>query len=127
MNDERAGIVRLELPDGRTVSLQLHYAAMDVRGHGWIIEQLEVLQRAKGGSDRAIADLLEVFTGGEIVSEQVMAGSAAAYPIGPCTRAIWSAWGLAFHGPTGRPAEDSEPDPQPAAPPTWWRRLLGRR
>lgn len=127
MSDAREGIVRLDLPDGRSIPLQMSYAAMDVRGHGWVIEQLETLQRAKAGSTRAIADLLEVFSAGEIVSEQVMAGSAATYPIGPCTRAIWSAWGLAFHGPAGRPAEDSEPDPQKAAPPTWWRRLLGQR
>lgn len=125
MNDAREGIVRLELPDGRTLPLSVTYERLDQHGHGWVIERLELLQKAKAGANRAVADLLDLFSAGALSADDIMASPVTDYPLGPCTRAIWSAWELAFHGPAGRPGTDAAPDPQKRRP-TPWKRLFGR-
>ena len=43
--DERLGIVRLPLPDGRAVPLQLTYAALDAKGHDWLLDQFKAMQK----------------------------------------------------------------------------------
>lgn len=125
MNDARLGIVRLPLPDGRDVALQLTHAALDARGHGWIIERLEFLQAGKAGSRTALAELLEVFSSGALSKADVEGVDVAAYPIGICTKALWEAWQLAYWGPSGRPAEEGTANPRNRRP-TLWRRLFGR-
>lgn len=126
MSDAREGIVRLELPDGRSVALQLTYDRIDVRGHGWLLEQLDRVQRAKGGSARAIADLLEILTGGVLRADEIMAAPVSVYPIGVCTPAIWKAWEIGYYGPAGRPGTEAAENP-PKRRPTLWGRLIGRR
>lgn len=126
MNDAREGIVRLELPDGRTLPLSVTYERLDQHGHGWVIERLEMLQKAKAGANRAVADLLELFTAGVLTADEIMAAPVTDHPLGPCTRAIWSAWELAFHGPAGRSGAEAPSDPQKRRP-TLLRRLFGRR
>lgn len=126
-SDDRLGIARLSLPDGREVPLQLTYAAMDVHGHDWILEQIRVMQRGKAGSAKAVADALEVLTGGELTADIIMASPVASYPLAPSIKAIWSAWELAQHGPPGRSVEADAPDPQKRARPTWLRRIIGKR
>lgn len=126
MNDAREGIVRLTLPDGRTIPLQLTYQRMDVRGHGWVLEALDQVRRAKSGSSQAVADLLEVLTGGAVSAAEVMAAPAAAFPLGLCTPAIWKAWELAYHGPEGRQEATTPADPKKRRP-TLWGWLTGRR
>lgn len=126
MNDARQGIVRLDLPDGRSLPLSVTYQRLDLHGHGWVIERLEVLQKAKAGANQAVADLLQLFTMGAISADEVMAAPVTDYPLGPCTRAIWSAWELAFHGPNGKPEKEPTSDPRKRRP-TLWSRLFGRR
>ncbi len=126
MNDARKGIVWLDLPDGRRLPLTVTYERLDQHGHGWVIERLEVLQRAKAGANRAGAELLALFSSGAVTAEAIMASPVTDYPLGPCTRAIWAAWELAFHGPAGRPDKEPSPDPQKRRP-TLLKRLFGRR
>ena len=126
MNDARQGIVRLDLPDGRSLPLSVTHQRLDLHGHGWVIERLEVLQKAKAGSSQAKADLLDLFTMGAVTADEVMATPITDYPLGPCTKAIWAAWELAFHGPGGKPEKEPGSDPQKRRP-TLWERLFGRR
>lgn len=126
-NDERLGIVRLSLPDGRSVPLQLTYAAMDVRGHDWLLEQFRAMQKGKPGASVAMADALEVLSVGELKAAEIVAAPMAAYPMADCLRACWKAWELAQYGPAGRPAEDGTANPRPSPRRTWWGRIFGRR
>lgn len=124
--DERLGIVRLPLPDGREVALCLTYERLDTRGHAWVIEKLEALQKGKAGSAKALAELLELFSQDTVSVDDVVSGVPGAYPIGPCTVAIWSAWELAYHGPGGRPEKVDTSVPRKRRP-TLWSRRFGRR
>lgn len=125
MNDARHGIVRLDLPGERSLPLSVTYERLDQNGHGWVIERLEVLQKGKAGAQRAAAELLELFGKGAVTADEIMASQAADFPLGPCTRAIWAVWELAFHGPAGRSPEAGPANP-PKCPQTLWRRLFGR-
>lgn len=126
MNDARLGIVRLPLPDGRQVALQLTFAALDAKGHDWLLEQFKVLQKGRAGASSALGDLLEVMTAGAITKTDVLASPVAAFPISTCMKACWDAWELAQYGPAGRSAEAGPGNPQKPQP-TLWRRLFGRR
>lgn len=125
-SDERLGIVRLSLPDGRTVPLQLTYAALDVRGHEWLLDQFRVMQKGKSGSLQAMADALEVMTSGELKAEAIMAAPLAEYPLAPAVKACWKAWELGQYGPRGRPAAEGAENPQKAPRRTWWARIFKR-
>lgn len=127
MNDARLGIVRLPLPDGRLIPLQLTYAALDARGHDWVLEQFRLAQKGKAGSSSAIAELLEMLSGGELQASVVMAAPAAEYPLSPTLKALWATWELGQHGPAGRPAEEGPANPPKSVRQTWWRRVFGPR
>lgn len=125
--DERLGIVRLPLPDGRAVPLQLTYAAMDAKGHDWLLEQFKAIQKGRAGSSTAMAEALEVLSAGEIQAVDVLAAPMAAYPLAACLKASWQAWELAQYGPQGRSVEADPENPPKSARPTWLRRIFGRR
>ena len=125
MNDARLGIVRLDLPDGRAVALQLTHAALDAKGHAWVIEQFKVLQKGQPGEASALAGLLSVLSSGAISEEDVRSAPPAVYPLNPCTAACWEAWQQGQHGPSGRPAEEGTANPRSRRP-TLWKRLFGR-
>lgn len=126
MNDARLGIVRLPLPDGRQVALQLTFAALDANGHDWLLDRFKVLQKGRAGTSSALGDLLEVLTAGAITKADVIVAPVAAFPLSPCMKACWDAWELAQYGPAGRSAEAGPANP-PTRRPTLWRRLFGRR
>lgn len=126
MNDARLGIVRLPLPDGREVALQLTYHALDARGHGWLLEQFKTLQKGRAGAQAAMADLLEVMSHGAVTKADVMASPVAAFPLSPCMAALWSTWELAQYGPAGRSAE-AGPENPPKRRPTLLNMIFGRR
>lgn len=123
--DERLGIVRLPLPDGRTIPLQLTYAAMDAKGHDWLLEQFKAMQKGRSGSSTALGEALEVMSGGQILATDVLAAPMAAYPLAHCLKASWQAWELAQYGPAGRSVEADTANPQKSARPTWSRRIFG--
>ncbi len=125
--DERLGIVRLPLPDGRTVALQLTYAALDAKGHDWLLEQFKAMQKGRSGGSTALAEVLEVMSGGEIKAADVLAAPMAAYPLAHSLKACWQAWELAQYGPHGRSVEADTANPRKSARPTWLRRIFGRR
>lgn len=126
MNDARLGIVRLSLPDERQVALQLTFAALDVKGHDWLLDRFKVLQKGRAGASSALGDLLEVLTAGAITRADVIAAPVAVFPLSPCMKACWDAWELAQYGPAGRSAEAGPANPQTRRP-TLLRRLFGRR
>ena len=126
MNDARLGIVRLPLPDGREVALQLTFAALDAKGHDWLLDQFKALQKGRAGASSALGELLEVLSGGAVTKADVMAAPVAVFPLSVCMRSCWDAWELAQYGPAGRSAEAGPANPQPPRP-TLWRRLFGRR
>lgn len=91
-----------------------------------MIERLETMAKGKAGAQTALAELLEVASGGAILSSEVMGAPLAAYPLSPSMKALWSAWEIAQYGPNGRPAKDGPENP-PSRRPTSLRRLFGRR
>ena len=125
--DERLGIVRLPLPDGRAVVLQLTYAAMDAKGHDWLLAQFKAVQQGRSGGSTALAEALEVMSSGQIKAADVLAAPMAAYPLAHCLKACWSAWELAQYGPQGRSVEADTANPRKSARPTWLRRIFGQR
>ncbi|WP_312126328.1 hypothetical protein [Brevundimonas sp.] len=125
-SDERLGIVRLSLPDGRAVPLQLTYAALDAKGHDWLLDQFKAMQKGKAGAQRAMADTLEVLTHGELVADEVMSAPVAEYPLASVLKGCWQAWELAQYGPQGRPAADGSENPQKAPRKTLWGRIFKR-
>ena len=126
MNDARLGIVRLPLPDGRQVALQLTFTALDAKGHDWLLEQFKLLQKGRAGAQSAMGDLLEVMSAGAVTKADVLAAPVAAFPLSPTMRALWDAWELAQYGPAGRSAEAGSENP-PRSRPTLLRRIFGRR
>ena len=126
MNDARLGIVRLPLPDGREVALQVTFTAMDAYGHDWLIDQFKTLQKGKAGVSSALGDLLEVLSSGAVTKAEVLAAPVATYPLNVCLRACWDAWELAQYGPAGRSAEAGPANLQSRRP-TLWSRLFGQR
>ena len=56
--DERLGIVRLSLPDGRTVPLRFTWARIDAVGREWIVKQFETIIAGKDGCQAAMAEML---------------------------------------------------------------------
>jgi len=124
--DERLGIVRLPLPDGRSVPLQLTYAALDAKGHDWLLEQFKAMQKGKPGASLAMAEALEIMSAGQLKAADVMAAPMAEYPMAECLRSCWRAWELAQHGPSGRPAADGPENPRLSPRKTWWGRIFGR-
>lgn len=127
MNDAREGIVRLPLPDGRAIPLQLTYAALDAKGHDWLLEQFKIMQKGRSGGSTALAEALEVMSNGQIKAADVLAAPMAAYPLAVCLKAVWGAWELAQYGPQGRSVEADTANPRKSARPTWLRRIFGRR
>lgn len=129
MNDARLGIVRLPLPDGREVALQLTFQRLDAVGPSWFIEKLGVVSKAKAGANTALAELLEAFSDGVVTVDDVQSAPVGTYPLGTIQSAVFQAWAIAQYGPTGRPAEDGDANPR-KRPPTWWgsafARLFGR-
>lgn len=127
MNDAREGIVPLNLPDGRAVPLQLTYAALDAKGHDWLLEQFKTMQKGRSGGSTALAEALEVMSAGQIKAADVLAAPMAAYPLAVCLKAVWTAWELAQYGPQGRSVEADTANPPKSARPTWLRRIFWRR
>ncbi len=126
-SDDRLGIVRLPLPDGRVVPLQLTYAAMDAKGHDWLLEQFKVMQKGRAGASTALADALETLSAGQIKAAEVLNAPMAQYPLAICLKASWEAWELAQYGPQGRSAEDGAENPRKAPRKMLWGRIFKQR
>lgn len=125
-SDKRQGIVRLPLPDGRDVALQLTFAVLDSRGHDWFIEQMKVMQKGRTASAMARAELVEALSGGAVKAEEMAAAPVSDYPLAATMKAIWSAWEIAQYGPDGRSGDEAPANP-PTSRPTLWERISGRR
>ena len=124
--DRHLGIVRLSLPDGRSLPLQLTFAVLDTHGHDWFLERFKQMQRGHGASATARAELLEAMAYGSVTAADVKAAPVALYPMASTMKALWDAWELAQYGPDGREAAPATEGPR-KRPPTWWARISGKR
>jgi hypothetical protein len=124
-NDKRQGIVRLPLPDGRDVALQLTFAVLDARGHDWFIEQMKAMQKGRATSATARAELIEALSSGAVTAEDMASAPVSDYPLAASMKAIWAAWEIAQYGPDGRSGDEAAANP-PKARATLWRRIVGR-
>lgn len=118
-SDERLGIVRLSLPDGRAVPLRFTWARIDAVGRDWIIAALTRMIEGKAGCQEAMAELLVLASGGEIKASDLFGDEGPALGFETAYRAIEDAWLLARFGPSRKP-EDAKPNPQMTRR-IWWK------
>lgn len=118
--DERLGIVRLSLPDGRTVPLRFTWARIDAVGREWIVKQFETIIAGKDGCQAAMAEMLVLASGGEVSATDLLSEHGEPLGFETAFKALEDAWTLARFGPTRRPAEDGPANPQKTRR-TWWR------
>ncbi|GAA0212437.1 hypothetical protein QOZ96_003602 [Brevundimonas nasdae] len=124
VSDDRLGIVRLHLPDGRSIPLQLTYAALDAHGYEWVMDRFKDLQKGRSGSSKAAGDLIELLSNGAVSSSEVLSAPAASYPLNATLKALWRAWEIGQYGPDGRSAEEGPANPRKSRRPTLWARLF---
>lgn len=117
MNDERLGIVRLSLPDGRTVPLQFTWRAVDALGRGGVSELLEKAGSGEPGDMDAMARLIEASSSGRITRDELMDG---ALPFNDAFVPVLRAWTLAAR----RPVNASENPLKRLLTLISWRRLM---
>lgn len=125
VKDDRLGIVRLSLPDGRTAPLRFTWARIDAVGREWIVEKFAAIIAGKAGCQAAMAELLVLASGGaietsELLSEdgETLVGFEAAF------EALNDAWLIARFGPTRK--APGQPENPPKRRPTRLRRFFAR-
>lgn len=122
MNDERLGIVRLELPDGRSVALRFTWSRIDAVGRDWIVQRFQDAIGGKAGCQAALVELLVLASGGEITATSLLSEEQEPLPFEAAYKSLEEAWLLARYGPS-RKARGQPENPQ-KSPTTWWRRFL---
>lgn len=118
--DERLGIVRLSLPDGRAVALRFTWARIDAMGRSWIVDAFAKMVKGEPGCQAAMADMLVLVSGGEIQPADVLSEEQPVVGFEVAFKALEEAWLLARFGPARRPAEDGPENPRKSRR-TWWR------
>lgn len=124
MQDERLGISRLSMPDGREVALQFTWARIDAVGREWIVTQLQAVMTGKPGCQAAMTELLVLASGGEIKASEVLTEDAPVVGFEEAYKAIEDAWLLARFGPTRKAS--GQPENPPKSRPIGWRRFFRR-
>lgn len=124
--DERLGIVRLPLPDGRMVPLRFTWPRIDAMGRSWIVESFAKMVKGEPGCQAAMADMLVLVSGGEIQPSDVLSNDQPVVGFEPAFKALEDAWLVARFGPTRRPAEDGSENPRKTRP-TWLKRFFRPR
>lgn len=126
LTDERLGVVRLSLPDGRAVPIRFSWARIDAMGRSWIVDAFGKMVKGEPGCQAAMADMLVLTSGGEIQPADVLSEEGDVVGFEPAFKALEDAWLIARFGPTRRPAEDGSENPRKSRP-TWWRRCFRLR
>jgi hypothetical protein len=125
MSDAHLGIVRLPI-EGRTLALQFTLGRIAPYGRDGITQRLRLVTEGGAGDGQALAELLEIATGGDVIAndlmEQVVGIEAALIP-------LHAAWTLARLGPVARKPGQSAGNPLSrlwTSLLTLWRRVRGR-
>lgn len=111
MNDERLGIVPLDLTDGRTIPLRFTWARIDAVGRDWIVTRLQTVLGGKAGCQAALAELIVLASGGAITAGDLFDEDKPVLPFEASSEALLNAWTLARFGPSGK-VSGQPPDPQ---------------
>lgn len=120
--DERIGIVRLPLPDGRTVPLRFTWSRIDAVGRDWIVDAFGKMVKGEPGCQAAMADMLILASGHEIKASDLLSEDGPVVGFEAAFKALEDAWAVARFGPTRRPAEDGAENPRKSLR-TWLRRF----
>lgn len=99
--------------DGRKIGLCFTYAGIDQYGHGGIAELVEKATSGLPGDGTALAKLIELGTGGQVMAEDLMTGRRRIY-FEEAILGIARAWHSAMYGAP------------PARAQRWWERLFRR-
>lgn len=125
MGDAHLGIVRLPM-DGRSLALRFTLGRIAPYGRDGITQRLRLVTEGGVGDGQALAELLEIATGGEVTAaelmDQVVGVEAALIP-------LHAAWTLARLGPVARKPGQSAGNPLSrlwTSLLTLWRRVRGR-
>lgn len=125
MSDAHLGIVRLPT-GGRTLALRFTLGRIAPYGRDGITQRLRLVTEGGVGDGQALAELLEIATGGEVTAaeliDQVVGVEAALIP-------LHAAWTLARLGPVARKPGQSAGNPLRrlwTSLLTLWRRVRGQ-
>ena len=114
MNDERLGIVPLDLADGRSIPLRFTWARIDAVGRDWIVTRLQSVIEGKTGCQAALAELIVLASGGAITAADLFDEDKPVLPFEVSSEALLNAWTLARFGPSGKAAgQPSDPQKSP--------------
>lgn len=70
--DDRLGIARLQLHDGREVAIRFTWSRIDAVGRDWIVERMQAVVAGKAGCQGALTELLVLASGGVLRAEDLM-------------------------------------------------------
>lgn len=122
MNDERLGIVRFPY-GGRTIPLRFTWERIDALGRNGLSEKMEQVDGGDAGGLHALAELLEIGSGGEVSAQAVMADPP---PYILAYQAVVDAWLLALYGPNRKAEGEGGANP-PSRLRTLFSRVFRRR
>ena len=125
MSDSYLGIVRLPWA-GDTVALQFTLRRVAEWGRAALIDKLTLIAEGGEGDGEALADLLELASGGQIVAEQVLDTTVG---MDRAVVALHAAWALARFGPSGKAEGSRAENPLLSLQTsflTLWRRVRGQ-
>ncbi len=117
--DERLGIVRLP-HGGRAIPLRFTWSRIDAVGREWIVKQFETILAGRDGCQAAMAELLVLASGGELTATDLLNEESEPLGFETAFKALEDAWVLARFGPTRRPAESGNENPQKPRR-MWWK------
>lgn len=125
MSDAYLGIVPLVF-EGRTVPLSFTLRRVAKYGRDGLVSRLALVTEGGEGDGQALAELLELASGGEIKADSVIDRIVG---LDATVLALHQAWSLARFGPSGRPEDQREANPLKrlwTSLSTLWRRGPGR-
>ncbi|MEH6676129.1 hypothetical protein [Phenylobacterium sp.] len=109
MSDEHLGIVRLSMPDGRTIPLRFTIGRMGQMGRDGIVTRMQTVIEGLPGDGQALAELLDLTSGGEIKAKDVLEGEQP--PLDLAIFALNEAWALYRFGPARQPEGEGSANP----------------
>lgn len=125
MSDAYLGIVHFTY-EGRTIPLRFTLGRIAQMGRETVVKKLALATQGGEGDGQALADLLELASGGELkaadLTDQVVGFDTALI-------ALHDAWALSRFGPKGKPQGQRERNPLKrlwTSLRTLWRRVRGQ-
>lgn len=97
------------MPDGRTVPLRFTIGRMGQMGRDGIVSRISSVIEGLPGDGQALAELLDLTSGGEISAKDVLEGEQP--PLELAIFAITEAWALFRFGPLRKPESEGSANP----------------